>query len=109
MSGERCRGAAFRLGPDLKLGDGVALGTMHRMKGLEYRCMAVLGVGAEQVPSPQALAAVVGDDTEVTLETRRERCLLYVACTRAREHLWIGFVGEPSPFLAVPTTILRTD
>lgn len=89
----------FRLGKDLRFGEGVALGTMHRMKGLEYRCMAVVGVGADHVPSPQALAAVAGDATEVALETRRERCLLYVACTRAREDLWIGFTGEPSPFL----------
>lgn len=94
-AGVRC----FRLGRDLKLGEGVALGTMHRMKGLEYRCMAVVGVGADQVPSPQALAAVAGDEAEVALETRRERCLLYVACTRAREDLWVGYVGEPSPFL----------
>lgn len=91
---------SFRLGRDLKYGDGVALGTMHRMKGLEYRCMAVVGVGADQVPSPPALAAVAGDAAEVALETRRERCLLYVACTRAREDLWIGFAGEPSPFIA---------
>lgn len=91
---------SFRLGRDLKFGDGVALGTMHRMKGLEYRCMAVIAVGADQVPSPQALAAVAGDAAEVELETRRERCLLYVACTRAREDLWVGYVGEPSPFIA---------
>lgn len=98
-SGVRC----FRLGRDLKFGDGVALGTMHRMKGLEYRCMAVVGVGANQVPSPPALAAVAGDAAEVELETRRERCLLYVACTRAREDLWIGFAGDPSPFIADAT------
>lgn len=95
-AGVRC----FRLGRDLKVGEGVALGTMHRMKGLEYRCMAVVAVGADQVPSPQALAAAAGDAAEVALETRRERCLLYVACTRAREDLWVGFVGQPSPFIA---------
>ena len=94
-AGIRC----FRLGRDLKLGEGVAIGTMHRMKGLEYRCMAVVGVSADQVPSPSALAAVAGDVTEVGLETLRERCLLYVACTRAREDLWVGYSGEPSPFL----------
>jgi hypothetical protein len=98
-AGVRC----FRLGRDLKFGEGVALGTMHRMKGLEYRCVAVVGVGADQVPSPAALAAVSGDAAEVALETRRERCLLYVACTRAREDLWVGFAGEPSPFLGPPS------
>lgn len=104
---ERALGEAdmrcFRLGRDLKFGEGVALGTMHRMKGLEYRCMAVVAVGADQIPSPQALAAVAGDAAEVELETRRERCLLYVACTRAREELWVGYAGAPSPFLSTPS------
>lgn len=90
---------SFRLGRDLRFGEGVALATMHRMKGLEYRCMAVMGVGAEQVPPPTALAAVVGDPSEHALLIRREQCLLYVACTRAREDLWVGYTGEPSPFL----------
>lgn len=98
-AGVRC----FRLGKDLKIGEGVALGTMHRMKGLEYRCMAVAGVGADQIPAPLTLAAVAGDAAEVQLELRRERCLLYVACTRAREELWVGFAGEPSPFIADAT------
>lgn len=89
----------FRLGRDLKFGDGVALGTMHRMKGLEYRCVALAAIGAENVPSPKALTAAASDATEVERETRRERCLLYVACTRAREDLWVGYSGEPSPFL----------
>jgi hypothetical protein len=91
---------AFRLGRELKAHNGVSIGTMHRMKGLEYRCMAVIGLGADQVPSPVALAAVAGDPVEVELETRRERCLVYVACTRAREDLWVGYAGDPSPFIA---------
>lgn len=89
-----------RSGEFLKLGEGVAIGTMHRMKGLEYRCMAVVGVSADQVPSPSALAAVAGDVTEVGLEAPSvSAALLYVACTRAREDLWVGYSGEPSPFL----------
>lgn len=95
-AGIRC----FRLGRDLRIGEGVALGTMHRLKGLEYRCIGVVGVSADEVPSPQALAAVRGDPVEEALEMRRERCLLYVACTRAREDLWIGHTGDPSPFIA---------
>lgn len=30
---------------------------------------------------------------------RLERCLLFVACTRARERLQVSWHGEPSPFL----------
>ena len=29
----------------------------------------------------------------------RERCLLFVACTRARDHLYVSYAGEPSPLL----------
>ena len=35
-----------------------------------------------------------------------ERCLLYVACSRAREDLWVGYSGDPSRFLAAH---LETD
>lgn len=28
-----------------------------------------------------------------------ERCLLFVACTRARDGLYVSWSGEPSPFL----------
>lgn len=93
----------FLLGKDLKAHDGVSIGTMHRMKGLEFRCMAVVGIGAGEVPSPVALAAVAGDPVEIELETRRERCLVYVACTRAREDLWVAYTGQPSPFIAAGT------
>lgn len=90
----------FRLGSDLRIGEGVALGTMHRLKGLEYRCVGIVGVGADEVPSPRALESVQGDPVEEALEVRRERCVLYVACTRARDDLWVGHAGDPSPFIA---------
>jgi len=28
-----------------------------------------------------------------------ERCLLFVACTRARDSLYVSYAGKPSPFL----------
>lgn len=31
--------------------------------------------------------------------TWRTRCLLFVACTRARDHLCVSYSGSPSPFL----------
>lgn len=37
---------------------------------------------------------------EEALEMRRERCVLYVACTRDRDDLWVGHAGDPSPFVA---------
>lgn len=98
---------SFKLGKDLKFGEGVAIGTMHRMKGLEYVAVAVAGAGADQLPNPKAIAAVAGDPAETARELQRERCLLYVASTRARELLWVGYAGRPSPFLP-PATATQT-
>lgn len=33
-------------------------------------------------------------------DLQRERCLLFVACTRARDHLYVSYSGSPSPFLS---------
>ena len=90
---------SHRLGQDLKSGDGVALGTMHRMKGLEFRYVAVLGASDGVIPSDHLLARVAGDEEETARELQRQRCTLYVACTRAREQLWVGYAGRPSRFL----------
>lgn len=32
-------------------------------------------------------------------DLQRERCVLFVACTRARDHLYLSYNGRPSPFL----------
>src|SRR5690606_6006716 len=34
---------------------GVQVGTMHRMKGLEFRCIAVIGADENSLPSAQAI------------------------------------------------------
>ncbi|MBL7494138.1 DEAD/DEAH box helicase [Frankia sp. AgB1.9] len=84
-----------------KVGTGsqVAVGSMHRMKGLEFRCLAVTGVGAGQVPS-SAVTPADEDPYAHALDLQRERCVLFVACTRAREQLYVSWHGVPSPFLA---------
>ncbi|MQA77398.1 MAG: AAA family ATPase [Streptosporangiales bacterium] len=79
--------------------DGVAVGTMHRMKGLEFRCLAVVGVGRHQMPPPNAVTPLSEDEATHRHDLQRERCLLFVACTRAREGLYVSWHGEPSPFL----------
>nr|WP_308442333.1 UvrD-helicase domain-containing protein [Planotetraspora thailandica] len=73
--------------------------TMHRMKGLEFRCVAVIGVGANQVPAASSITPLEEDATTHWNDLQRERCLLFVACTRARERLQVSWHGEPSPFL----------
>ena len=79
-------------------GPGVRLATMHRVKGLEFRAVAVVGVEEGKVPSDFALKqAETEADREAQLELERQ--LLFVALSRAREKLWVSGSGTPSPFL----------
>jgi superfamily I DNA/RNA helicase len=78
----------------------VRIGTMHRMKGLEFQAVAVIGVADGIVPAPSAVTPEEDDPVAHAQDLQRERCLLFVACTRARDHLYISFSGTPSPFLA---------
>jgi superfamily I DNA/RNA helicase len=40
-----------------------------------------------------------GDPLAHAQDLQRERCLLFVALTRARDHLYISYSGSPSAFL----------
>jgi hypothetical protein len=80
--------------------DAVAVGTMHRMKGLEFRCLAVIGVGENHVPPPNAIIPAEEDEATHRQDMQRERCLVFVACTRAREQLAVSWHGARSPLLA---------
>jgi superfamily I DNA/RNA helicase len=79
--------------------DAVRVGTMHGMKGLEFQAVAVIGVADGTVPSPSALADAAVDPVAYAQDLQRERCLLFVALTRARDHLYISYSGSPSVFL----------
>jgi superfamily I DNA/RNA helicase len=76
----------------------VAIGTMHLAKGLEFRAVCVMACDDEVIPSQERIEAVADDaDLEEVYDT--ERHLLYVACTRARDHLMISGVAPASEFL----------
>ena len=77
----------------------VRAGTMHAMKGLEFQAVAVIGVEQGLVPDPAALTPEGEDALAHAQDLQRERCVLFVACTRARDHLYVSGTGEPSPFL----------
>ncbi|MGW5211137.1 UvrD-helicase domain-containing protein [Streptomyces sp. NPDC004051] len=79
--------------------NGVRLATMHAMKGLEFRCVAVLGVTAGAVPFGREVTPASVDALQHESDLLRERCLLFVACTRAREALAVSWSGAGSPFL----------
>lgn len=77
----------------------VAIGTMHRMKGLEFRCLAVVGLADRAVPPPTAVTPASEDELTHQQDLQRERCLLFVACTRAREELAVSWHAQPSSLL----------
>jgi superfamily I DNA/RNA helicase len=76
----------------------VSVGTMHLAKGLEFRAVAVLACDDEVLPL-QARIAAVGDTGDLDEIYDTERHLLYVACTRARDRLFVSGVEPASEFL----------
>jgi superfamily I DNA/RNA helicase len=78
--------------------DPVHVMTMHRAKGQEFRRVVVAHVTDKRLPEPNALKAVPEEDRDDV--RARERFLLYVACTRARDELVVTWNGTPSEFLA---------
>ena len=79
---------------------GVRVGTMHSLKGLEFRCIAAVGVTDRALPNPKAITPEEVDELQHKTDMMAERCLLFVVCTRARDHLHVSWNGKPSPFLA---------
>ena len=84
--------------------DRVVLATMHKVKGGEYRAVVLTDISKGQVP----LDSIDGVITPERVDKRRhdedldrERNLLYVAASRARDTLDVHYHGAPSPFLAV--------
>jgi hypothetical protein len=76
----------------------LALCTMHLAKGLEFRAVAVMACDDEIIPLQERIETV-GDDADLQEVYDTERQLLYVACTRARDHLLVTSVEPASEFL----------
>ena len=75
-----------------------SISTMHLAKGLEFRAVVVMACDDEIIPS-QARIETVTDDSDLEEVYATERHLLYVACTRARDHLLVTGVEPASEFL----------
>ena len=67
------------------------------MKGLEFQAVAVIGVADGTAPAPSALTGAATDPVAHAQDLQRERCLPFVACTRARDHLYVSYSGTPEP------------
>ena len=75
-----------------------SLCAMHLAKGLEFRAVAVMACDDEIIPL-QARIQAVADNADLEEVYNTERHLLYVACTRARDHLLVTCVEPGSEFL----------
>jgi mRNA-degrading endonuclease RelE of RelBE toxin-antitoxin system len=93
-------GAAFKvLDENVETASGhISIGTMHLAKGLEFRAVAVMACDDEIIPLQERIETV-GDDADLQEVYDTERHLLYVACTRARDHLLITSIEPASEFL----------
>jgi mRNA-degrading endonuclease RelE of RelBE toxin-antitoxin system len=75
-----------------------SISTMHLAKGLEFRTVVVMACDDEVIPLQERIETVA-DDADLEEVYNTERHLLYVACTRARDHLLVTSVEPASEFL----------
>ncbi len=76
----------------------VSISTMHLAKGLEFRAVLVMACDDEVIPLQERIETVA-DDSDLEEVYNTERHLLYVACTRARDHLLVTGTDPASEFL----------
>ena len=86
------------VGAEEEAPDAVLLSTMHGAKGLEFDAVFLPEVNEGVIPHKSAA------DKEAIEEERR---LLYVAMTRARNYLWLGWVRKTRSGKAEPSRFLR--
>ncbi|GLU47679.1 UvrD-helicase domain-containing protein [Nocardiopsis ansamitocini] len=77
----------------------VRVGTMHKLKGQEFSCVGIIGVSEPLLPPKAAIDAAEGDPAALEQLHQQERNLLFVACTRARDALYVSYSGTPSRML----------
>lgn len=94
----RARAAVSAAGIDPRDETGPTITTMHGAKGLEFRAVVVVACDEDVLPDPARLASI-GDAAELEAAYETERHLLYVACTRARDHLILTSLRPGSEFL----------
>jgi superfamily I DNA/RNA helicase len=83
-------------------GVGVRVGTLHRFKGMEFQRMVIAGVSDDRIPRPGIDRWRSKEPSRYLQELRRDRSLLFVAATRARDDLAVYWHGNPSRFLPAP-------
>jgi superfamily I DNA/RNA helicase len=89
------------LDEDVEISAGhVSVATMHLAKGREFRAVVVMACDDQVIPSEERIESAADDsDSDLEEAYNTERHLLYVACTRARDHLLVTGVKPVSEFL----------
>ena len=77
--------------------DGLRVATMHRVKGLEFKYVFIAAVNNRIIPLPSAINKT--DSVSEAESITSEKCLLYVAMTRAQKGVYITSYGRRSDFL----------
>ena len=78
--------------------DGVRVATMHRVKGLEFQYVFIVAANKRIIPLASAI-----DHTDAVSEQESmtaEKCLLYVALTRAQKGAFISGYGQISELVS---------
>lgn len=77
--------------------DGLRVATMHRVKGLEFQYVFIAAVNNRIIPLPSAINKT--DSVSEAESLTSEKCLLYVAMTRAQKGVYVTSYGRKSEFL----------
>jgi superfamily I DNA/RNA helicase/mRNA-degrading endonuclease RelE of RelBE toxin-antitoxin system len=77
--------------------EGIRVATMHRVKGLEFQYVFVAAANSRIIPLVNAIDET--DEVSKQSSLTSEKCLLYVALTRAQKAAYITSYGTPSEFL----------
>lgn len=78
--------------------DGIRIATMHRIKGLEFQIMFIVAVNKDIIPLKYSQKEF---EDEISSEEyiKSEKCLLYVALTRAQKEVFVTSYGKKSEFI----------
>ncbi len=77
--------------------DGLRVATMHRVKGLEFKYVFIVAANNRIIPLASAVNKT--DSVSEAESIVSEKCLLYVAMTRAQKGVYITSYGRKSDFL----------
>ena len=95
---KRAKSNALELSERIEDREGrIAIGTMHLAKGLEFKAVAVMACDDELLPLQSRIESAA-DEASLDDFYETERSLFYVACTRARDALFVSGVEPASIF-----------